>query len=118
MRPSLLTALLLAALPVPAAAQLPADVNAHIVYTGTGGTPLSKDGVDFWTTGQTPPRYRTLGQIIDRRGSGRFAGNAVGSAGVAKQIRKLGGDGVLVMSQTPDYGDQIATTMMVVKYVD
>lgn len=118
MRCILLTALVLTAIPAFAAAQLPQDVNAHIVYTGTGGTALAKDGIDFWSAGQTPRRYRVIGTITDRRGSGRFSGNAVGSAGVAKQIRKLGGDGVLVMSQVPDYGDQITTTMMVVKYVD
>ncbi|MDO9487336.1 MAG: hypothetical protein Q7J32_03105 [Sphingomonadaceae bacterium] len=118
MRHLLFAALALTALPAAAAAQLPQDVNAHIIYTGTGGTALSKEGVDFWTAGQTPRRYRVLGTIVDRRGSGRFSGNAVGSAGVAKQVKKLGGDGVLVMSQAPDYGDQIATTMMVVKYVE
>ena len=118
MRHLLLTALALTALPAVAGAQLPQDVNTHIIYTGTGGTALTKDGVDFWSAGQTPRRYRVLGTIVDRRGSGRFSGNAVGSSGVAKQIRKLGGDGVLVMSQVPDYGDQIATTMMVVKYVE
>ncbi len=118
MRPLLLAALALAAIPAVAAAPAPEDVNAHIVYTGTGGTPLTKDGIDFWSAGQTPRRYRVLGILTDRRGSGRFSGNAVGSASVARQIRTRGGDGVLVMSQLPDDGDQIATTMMIVKYAD
>jgi hypothetical protein len=116
MRHLLLAVLALAA--IPAAAQAPADVNPHIDYAGTGGTPITRDGVDFWTAGQTPRRYRVLGILTDRRGDGRFSGNAVGSASVARQIRARGGDGVLVMSQLPDYGDQIATTMMIVKYVD
>jgi hypothetical protein len=118
MRPLLIAALALAGASSAAAGQLPPDVNEHIVYTGTGGTPLSKGGVDFWTAGQTPLRYRVLGTFIDRRGDGRFAGNAVGSASVARQIKALGGDGVLVMSQERTYGDEIATTMMVFKYVD
>jgi len=118
MRHPLLAALALIAIPAVAAAQLPADANPHITYTGTGGVPLRKDGVDFWAVGQSPPRYRVLGTLVDRRGDGRFSGNAIGSAGVARQIRNLGGDGVMVMSQAPDYGGQIATTMMVVKYVE
>lgn len=118
MRHLLLTALVLIATPVFAGAQPLSDVNPHIIYTGTGGTPLSKDGVDFWSVGQSPPRYRVLGTITDRRGDGRFSGNAIGSGSVAKKIRNLGGDGVLVMSQAPDYGGQLATTMMVVKYVE
>lgn len=118
MRHLLPIALAIAAIPAAAAAQLPPEVNAHIVYTGTGGTPLTKDGIDFWPVGQSPPRYRTLGMITDRRGDGRFAGNAIGSGSVAKQIRARGGDGVLVMSQAPDYGGDILTTMMIVKYVD
>lgn len=118
MRQILIAAVALAAASAVAAAQLPADVNEHIVYTGTGGTPLSKNGVDFWSAGQTPFRYRVLGTFTDRRGDGRFAGNAIGSASVARQIKALGGDGVLVMSQAPDYGGDILTTMMIVKYVD
>lgn len=118
MRHVLIAALALASASAVTAGQLPADVNEHIVYTGTGGTPLSKNGVDFWSAGQTPFRYRVLGTFTDRRGDGRFAGNAIGSASVARQIKALGGDGVLVMSQERTYGDEIATTMMVFKYVD
>lgn len=118
MRHLLPIVLALTAIPAFAAAQLPQEVNAHIVYTGTGGAPFTKDGIDFWPVGQSPRRYRTLGTIADRRGDGRFAGNAIGSGSVAKKIRQLGGDGVLVMSQAPDYGGDILTMMMIVKYVD
>lgn len=118
MRHPLPIVLSLAVIPAAAAAQLPQEVNAHIVYTGTGGTPVTREGIDFWPVGQSPRRYRTLGTIADRRGDGRFAGNAIGSGAVAKKIRQLGGDGVLVMSQAPDYGGEILTTMMIVQYVD
>jgi hypothetical protein len=93
------------------------DVNPHINYTGEGGARVTAEGVDFWQGGEPPRKYRVLGTIVDRRGTGRFAGKAIGSKGVAKQVRSLGGDAVLVVSQRPA-GDEIATTMIVVKYVD
>lgn len=118
MRHILLIVFVLAAMPASAGGQLSQDVNTHIIYTGNGGTKVTKAGVDFWSAGQPPRRYRVLGMITDRRGNGRFSGNAVGSASLAKQIRNRGGDGVVVMSQVPDHADQIITTMMIVKYVD
>ena len=113
---ALLTAIALTALTAtPTHAQ---DVNPHINYTGEGGSRVTAGGVDFWQGGEPPRKYRVLSTIVDRRGTSRFAGNAIGSKSVAKQVKALGGDAVLVKSQVAEYGDQIATTMMIVKYVD
>ncbi|MFC3711017.1 hypothetical protein ACFOMD_00450 [Sphingoaurantiacus capsulatus] len=115
MRHLLLTALALTALSTTSThAQ---DVNPHINYAGEGGARVTTGGIDFWQGGEPPRKYRVLGTIVDRRGAGRFAGTAIGSKGVAKQVRALGGDAVLVVSQLPA-GDEIATTMTVVKYVN
>lgn len=65
---------------------------------GTGGTKISKGGVDFWTTGTPPRHYRILGVLTDTRYEA-WGKKAVGSAGVAARIRELGGDAVIVLSR-------------------
>jgi hypothetical protein len=66
--------------------------------SGTGGTKITKDGVDFWTTGTPPRRYRILGVLTDSRYEA-WGKKAVGSGGVARRIRELGGDAVVVLDR-------------------
>lgn len=68
------------------------------IAEGRGGTKVTAHGVDFWTTGEPPRRFQVLGQIIDKRGTGVLAGDAVGSAGVAKKVKEVGGDAVIMGS--------------------
>lgn len=69
------------------------------VVEGEGGSRMTKDGVDFWTTGDPPRRYQIIGIIRDNRGTGVFHGNAIGSSGIAKKIREVGGDAAILMNQ-------------------
>lgn len=66
--------------------------------TGTGGTKISKGGVDFWTTGTPPRHYRILGVLTDTRYEA-WGKKAVGSAGVAARIRQFGGDAVILLGR-------------------
>ena len=69
------------------------------IVEGTGGTRVTKNGIDYWTAGDPPRRYQILGIIVDKRSSGPLAGDAVGSKSVAKAAVKAGGDAVILLSQ-------------------
>lgn len=101
------------------------------VVDGQGGTKVAADGVDFWTLGTPPHRYQVLGVITDTRGSGLFSGEAIGNPGIAKRVKSLGGDAVIVMGRDTQvsggmvnpYGQMMlarrnTTQMLVVKYLD
>ncbi|WP_174275026.1 hypothetical protein [Sphingomonas bacterium] len=112
------------------------------VIEGQGGSRTTKDGIDFWTMGDPPRRYRIIGIIRDNRGTGVLHGNAVGSSGIAKKVRDVGGDAIVLLNQNSSvkgiwsqgqastsgnqtYGSGLSipieervTTFAVVKYVD
>ena len=69
------------------------------VIEGQGGSRTIKDGVDFWTIGDPPRRYQVIGIIRDNRGTGLVHGNAIGSSGIAKKVRSVGGDAVVLLNQ-------------------
>lgn len=66
------------------------------VQVGQGGTRIQKHGVDFWTTGTPPRRFRVVGVFTDRRSDKPLSGDAVGSSSVAKKVLEAGGDAVIV----------------------
>ncbi len=69
------------------------------VVEGQGGSRTTKDGVDFWTTGDPPRRYQIIGIIRDNRGTGFLNGKAIGSSGISKKVREVGGDAVILLNQ-------------------
>ena len=69
------------------------------VVEGQGGSRTTKDGVDFWTIGDPPRRYQIIGIIRDNRGTGPLHGNAIGSSGIAKKVREVGGDAAILLNQ-------------------
>ena len=69
------------------------------VVEGQGGSRTSKNGVDFWTTGDPPRRYQIIGIIRDNRGTGALHGSAIGSSGIAKKILEAGGDAAILLNQ-------------------
>jgi len=69
------------------------------VVEGQGGARSTKDGIDFWTAGDPPRRYQIIGIIRDNRGTGLLHGNALGSSGIAKKVREVGGDAVILLNQ-------------------
>ena len=90
-----------------AVATQPADAKTRFeryeardsIIEGNGGSRIEKDGIDFWTMGDPPRRYQIIGIIRDNRGTGVFHGNAIGSSGIAKKVREVGGDGVILLNQ-------------------
>lgn len=113
----------------------------NAIVDGSGDSRTTKNGIDFWTTGDPPRRYQIIGIIRDNRGTGAFFGNAIGSSGIAKMVHQVGGDGVVVLNQNATvkgvwsqghasvygnqaYGTNLAipieervTTLVVVKYL-
>lgn len=103
------------------------------VKVGEGGTKITVAGVDFWTTGAPPRRYRVLGILTDTRYEA-WGKKAVGSKGVAARIRELGGDaavvlgrqdrssGAYVLPMGPSVigGEDVKTTtdLQIIKYLD
>lgn len=37
------------------------------VKTGEGGTKITKNGIDYWTSGTPPRQYEVIGMVQDRR---------------------------------------------------
>jgi len=69
------------------------------IREGQGGSKLTKDGIDFWTTGQPPRKYLVLGVLTDGRREGVITKSAIGSGMLAKRVHDLGGDALVVVGQ-------------------
>lgn len=104
------------------------------IQVGTGGTKITKNGIDYWTTGTPPRRYQIIGFVQDKRDETWDGGHAVGSPNIAKKVRKAGGDAVIIQSQDEagkagSYGtgllgglfmgggSKTVTRMLVIKYL-
>jgi len=137
MRKSIL--LLAVALATPAWAgakiQYSAYEGAPRVETGNGGTKITKNGIDYWTSGAPPRRYQVIGMVTDKRDEDWDGGHAIGSPSIAGKVKAAGGDAVIVQSQEEGGrgggagfgtglsaffamgGSKTMTSMLVVKYL-
>ena len=70
-----------------------------VIQEGKGGTKTVRDGVEFWTTGSLPHKYKIVGILIDSRHDKALSGHAVGSAEIAKKVRFVGADAVILDDQ-------------------
>lgn len=141
MRKSILSALailsVMASAPAMARGRFIAYDGDNARHTGTGGTSLAREGVEFWTDGTPARRFEILGTLTDERSSSVTTPDPVGSASLARQARSLGGDGLIVASRRTSSdgavgswsgGDTISwsgrraylttTTFVVVRYLD
>lgn len=66
------------------------------VRTGTGGSKLTKHGIDYWISGSPPRRYRLLGRLTDARYTA-YHSDVAGSPSIAKRVKQLGGNAVVVI---------------------
>jgi hypothetical protein len=109
-----------------------------IIETGEGGTKITKNGIDYWTSGKPPRRYQVIGRISDRRVEEWDGGHAIGSPTIAKKVKKAGGSAVILLQQDDTGagstgvgsfggglgsffsvgGTKTNTTFVVVKYLD
>lgn len=118
--------------PGQARARFAAYEGPNAIMTGQGGTKVTMNGVDYWTTGTPPRRYQILGVITDGRYEG-WGTRAVGSAKIAKMTLSIGGHALILLDQRESKeayivpsgtsiigGESVKTTssMQVVKYLD
>lgn len=64
------------------------------VRMGQGGTRENINGMDVWSNGDPPRKYKILGVIEDERGSGGFSKPMRNSAVVSK-AKEIGGDALI-----------------------
>jgi len=70
------------------------------VIEGQGGGKKVVDGIDFWSDGDPPYKYKLLGYLTDRRlKSGLFGMISMSGleSNIASEAKKAGGDGVIVI---------------------
>jgi hypothetical protein len=71
------------------------------IQEGKGGEKKSVDGVDFWSNGAPPRKFKIIGYISDSRlksgliGMMRMSGL---DSSIAKESKKAGGDAVILMN--------------------
>lgn len=73
--------------------------GAPVIETGQGGTKVTKNGIDYWTSGRPPRRYQVIGLVTDKRDEEWDGGRAVGSPSIARKVKQAGGDAVILQSQ-------------------
>lgn len=102
LRPAAIIGLsMFAATPALAGAQIEfsAYEGSPVIKTGQGGTKVTKNNFDYWTSGEPPRRYQVIGLITDKRDEEWDGGRAVGSPNVARKVKAAGGDAVIVETQ-------------------
>jgi hypothetical protein len=121
----------LAALPASAKVTFYQYDGPEIVKQGEGGTKVVKHGIEYWAQGRPSKPHKLLGTIVDSRDASD--GSAIGSKSVAKKVKEVGGDAVVVMNQDitgagvyqgggPGYAFAVplqnaTTSLAVIKYV-
>lgn len=108
--------------------------RARQIVEGTGGAKITKNGIDYWTTGTPPRKYQIIGYVQDKRDEEWDGGGAIGSRNIANKVKKAGGNAVIIQSQeeagsTGSFGtgqigglflgggSKTITRMVVVKYL-
>lgn len=75
------------------------------IQEGQGGAKKTVDGIDFWSNGAPPRKFKLLGFIDDRRQKTGLIGMARMSgleSSIAKQAKKVGGDAVILVDSHAD----------------
>lgn len=129
---------LMAMLPAQVMAQAKVTFSAYegpeVIKAGEGGTKVTKNGIDYWTSGTPPKKYQVIGMVQDKRDEMWDGGHAIGSPNIANKVKKAGGDAVIIQSQDEagkngsfgtglwggmfmGGGSKTITVMLVVKYL-
>jgi hypothetical protein len=80
----------------------PFESQAPITGQGIAGTRKVVDGVDIWTFGAPPRKYRVLGVINDTRGAGPLP-MAGYYSGIAAKVKQYGGNATIEVSSQSQY---------------
>jgi hypothetical protein len=80
----------------------PVESQGPLVGQGQWGTRKVVDGVDIWTMGAPPRKYRVLGVIHDTRSAGRIS-MAGYYSGIAAKVKQYGGNAAIEVSSQSQY---------------
>jgi hypothetical protein len=80
----------------------PLESQGPVVAQGQWGTRKVVDGVDIWTTGAPPRKYRGLGVINDTRGGGVIP-MAGYYRGIAAKVKQYGGNAAIEVGSQSQY---------------
>ena len=107
----------------------PYEGNSSVIQ-GEGGTKVVTDGIDFWSNGTPPRKYRLIGVITSEVAAGIGDEGIVRSA-VATEVKKQRGDAAIqmdsnttqtgVMRVGPNYFAGTSTKSIkfsILKYID
>lgn len=82
-----------------------AYVGNNAVQQGSGGEKKTVDGIDFWSNGAPPRKFKLLGFIDDTRlKSGLFGKIRMArlEPSIAKRAKRAGGDAVILVSASAE----------------
>ena len=94
---AILVPILIASTSASAGARFEGFEGPAVIRIGEGGSRLTKNGIDYWTNGSPARHFRVIGFVTDKRKSGPFHGDAVGSPSIAKLVKDNGGDAVILV---------------------
>ena len=75
------------------------ETRSANVFEGNGGTKEVVNGVDFWSTGEPPRKFKVLGLIDDERSSA-VVPMAMKKSDIAAKAKESGGDAVVELSSS------------------
>ena len=84
---------------------------------GQGGAKETVDGIDFWTDGEPPRKFKMLGVINDVRVANPITMSGLKSA-VALKAKEVGGNAVIWNGESNRHGDRASSKFAVIKYLD
>ena len=85
--------------PAFAAPEFLAYEGRNAIHDGQGGEKKTVDGIDFWSNGDPPRRFKVLGSLTDRRHKTGIIGMVRMSGldgDIAKAAKEAGGDAVIL----------------------
>jgi hypothetical protein len=88
-----------------AAPEFLAYEGRNAIHEGQGGEKKTVDGIDFWSNGDPPHRFKVLGSLTDRRHETGLIGMVRMStldSDIARAARVAGGDAVILQSEDDD----------------
>ena len=111
----------LAPSPAFAGSEYSAYQGPDAIRTGTGGSSITKNGIDYWTHGTPPRRYKIVGYLTDRRRVNGLMRKVAGSPSIAKAAKEHGGDAVIIEDQQRVAANLLVSddvsTLQVIKYM-
>jgi hypothetical protein len=88
-----------------AAPEFLAYEGKNAIHEGQGGDKKTVDGIEFWSEGDPPHKFRVIGSLTDRRHETGLIGMVRMSSldsDIAKAAKAAGGDAVILQSEDDD----------------